>query len=300
MDYTKIGKFIQEQRKKLGLTQQQLAGQLKVTNKAISRWETGLGCPDVSLLGELSEILHVGIGELLNGEYNEQLKDNDKFILEAVNYSKQTTMKNIYKKISNVIYIILGFACFSFLVNMIGQFNYFATEKQQIEVDERVSEITDLSIRIEDKVSKLIHLEHPIYHENELSLVISSSSELIKQVDRFHSYQKDNIITIYQEELNSLYYVNPIITAYGDLLFTIAGHYDKDSMHILLYKMYYMHQSSIDCPELLIEENSTYRSDLYLRTTNINLEKYVIYLRNILQQYEIGLDLLLEIGGYHE
>lgn len=60
---------------------------LNVTDKAVSKWETGLGCPDVSILGELSEALEVGIGEILNGEYNESLKDNSEFIKNAVDYS---------------------------------------------------------------------------------------------------------------------------------------------------------------------------------------------------------------------
>ena len=80
MDYKKIGSFIQMRRKEIGLTQKQLGEKLKVTDKAVSKWENGLGCPDVSLLGELSDILGVGIGEILNGEYNENLKDNSEFV----------------------------------------------------------------------------------------------------------------------------------------------------------------------------------------------------------------------------
>ena len=50
MDKTKMGTFIKEQRMALGMTQQQLAEQLHITNKAISRWETGNAYPDVALL----------------------------------------------------------------------------------------------------------------------------------------------------------------------------------------------------------------------------------------------------------
>lgn len=68
MDSKKIGNFICERRKDLSLTQQQLADQLGVTNKAISKWETGEGYPDITTLLELSKTLCVTADELLNGE----------------------------------------------------------------------------------------------------------------------------------------------------------------------------------------------------------------------------------------
>ena len=50
MNYDKIGSFIQQKRKDKGLTQKQLAEKLGVTDRAISKWERGQGCPDVSIL----------------------------------------------------------------------------------------------------------------------------------------------------------------------------------------------------------------------------------------------------------
>ena len=68
MDKTKIGTFIREQRAVLGLTQQQLAEQLHVTNKAVSRWETGNAYPDIALLDDLAAALSVSVEELCRGE----------------------------------------------------------------------------------------------------------------------------------------------------------------------------------------------------------------------------------------
>ena len=68
MDIEKIGNFIALCRKMKGLTQQKLADELGITNKAVSKWETGQGIPDVSLLPALSEILGVTVDELLTGE----------------------------------------------------------------------------------------------------------------------------------------------------------------------------------------------------------------------------------------
>lgn len=68
MDAVKTGRFISELRSERGLTQQQLAERLYVTFKAVSRWETGRGMPDVENLEALSRELGVSIIELLNGE----------------------------------------------------------------------------------------------------------------------------------------------------------------------------------------------------------------------------------------
>lgn len=67
MDH-KTGEFIARRRKELGLTQRELAEQLGVTNKAVSKWETGQGMPDVGMLLELSRVLQVSVDEILEGE----------------------------------------------------------------------------------------------------------------------------------------------------------------------------------------------------------------------------------------
>lgn len=57
MNQIKIGKFIAECRKKKDMTQSQLAGKLNITDKAVSKWETGKSLPDVSLFSDLCRIL---------------------------------------------------------------------------------------------------------------------------------------------------------------------------------------------------------------------------------------------------
>jgi len=68
MNPIKTGQFIQILRKERKLTQTELAEMLMITNKAVSRWETGDGFPDVVILPKLSEILGVSIDEILKGE----------------------------------------------------------------------------------------------------------------------------------------------------------------------------------------------------------------------------------------
>ncbi len=68
MDNEKMAKFICELRKARGLTQKELAQRLGITDKAVSKWERGLSCPDITLLVPLAQILGVTTGELLEGE----------------------------------------------------------------------------------------------------------------------------------------------------------------------------------------------------------------------------------------
>ena len=92
MDKNTTGRFIAELRKQKGFTQKELAENLMVTDKAISRWQTGKGLPDTSLLKPLGDVLGVSVTELLSGKKIEEvdMKERaDNIILEALNYSKR-------------------------------------------------------------------------------------------------------------------------------------------------------------------------------------------------------------------
>ena len=74
MDQEKVGGIIKTLRKDKGMTQLELALCLNVTDRAVSKWERGLGCPDISLLTRLSEIFSVDIGSIIDGD----MEENDK------------------------------------------------------------------------------------------------------------------------------------------------------------------------------------------------------------------------------
>ena len=91
MDNMRTGRFIADCRKALGYNQKDLAEKLNITDKAVSKWETGRSAPDVSLLIPLAEILNVSVAEILNGEKisEEKLTDiSDEIIVKSLKKSK--------------------------------------------------------------------------------------------------------------------------------------------------------------------------------------------------------------------
>ena len=92
MDQVKIGKFIAECRRKTYLTQMQLAEKLNITDRAISKWETGKSLPDSSIMLELCDVLGISVNDLLCGEvvtmdkYNKELENN---LLEMIKQKEQ-------------------------------------------------------------------------------------------------------------------------------------------------------------------------------------------------------------------
>lgn len=78
MDQEMIGKFISSCRKDKGLTQMQLAEKLNISNRAVSKWETGKSILDVSIMLELCEILGITVNELLSGERITTMEDYQK------------------------------------------------------------------------------------------------------------------------------------------------------------------------------------------------------------------------------
>ena len=92
MDQVKIGKFIAECRRKTNLTQMQLAEKLNITDRAISKWETGKSLPDSSIMLELCDVLGISVNDLLCGEvvtmdnYNKELENN---LLEMIKQKEQ-------------------------------------------------------------------------------------------------------------------------------------------------------------------------------------------------------------------
>ena len=103
MDANKIGSFIKELRMQKVMTQKDLAEQINCTDKAVSRWETGRGIPEVSLLMPLAKALDVSVNELLSGE-RFSLKTDDN--IEETDYELIAVPEIITKTDKNLVSVI--------------------------------------------------------------------------------------------------------------------------------------------------------------------------------------------------
>ena len=112
MDQEKIGKLIATLRKKHNMTQSELGAKVGVGDRAVSKWERGLTCPDISIINDLSKILGITTDELLAGELK------DKKMMEEISSSNEETSKFNKKLLLIPIGIIL------ILVGLILYINY--------------------------------------------------------------------------------------------------------------------------------------------------------------------------------
>lgn len=122
MEPQKIGKFIYELRKDKGLTQKQLAERVGVSDKTISKWETGRGIPDTAIMGELCEELGISINELLSGEklskdsYHGKAEENMVNLLKNREEQKENQKWSVISVILNLFWVLLFF----FMMTLLG------------------------------------------------------------------------------------------------------------------------------------------------------------------------------------
>lgn len=114
MNQVQIGKFIAAERKQKGYTQRQLADRLGISDKTISKWETGKGFPEMSLMLPLCECLGITVNELLSGERLSDSEYKQKAEEKLVNMIKERDanrkayrLTNIAGLMSSVIFVTL-------------------------------------------------------------------------------------------------------------------------------------------------------------------------------------------------
>lgn len=109
MDQSKIGRFIADTRKAKSLTQRQLADALSISDKTVSKWETGKGLPDVSLMLPLCGALDITVNDLLTGEkvsasnYQKKAEEN---MMDLIKENQENKKRMILSLICGVITII--------------------------------------------------------------------------------------------------------------------------------------------------------------------------------------------------
>ena len=115
-----IGETIANLRKQKGMTQSELAEKMNVTDKAVSKWERDLSCPDINTISKLADVLDVSVEELLKAKKqdysNNKIKDLINLILKAVAIAMGigVVVLNILDKIetkSSIIMLGIGMFC---------------------------------------------------------------------------------------------------------------------------------------------------------------------------------------------
>ena len=127
MDVVKFGSFLKELRKEHGLTQEELAEKLGVTNRTVSRWETGSNIPDIDILIYLSEFYQVDLKELLDGEKKEieHKTEDTQIVRQVVEYEEKKeeySMRGVFLTVVLGVFSIasLLYTTFRFFKDVIG------------------------------------------------------------------------------------------------------------------------------------------------------------------------------------
>ena len=124
MDNIKTGNLIRELRREKGITQKDLADQLHITDRAVSKWERGLCSPDIALLEPLSEILGVKITDIISGTKTADSMDaeTERKVNELLSYSEDELNKKTksYKKTVIILSVIAGLSL------LLWVFNFFS------------------------------------------------------------------------------------------------------------------------------------------------------------------------------
>ena len=150
MDLIKIGKYIAEKRKELGMTQKQLAEKLGMSDKSVSKWERGVCLPDVSVYSDLCRVLGIGIHEFLAGEDIPQenlTQKSEETILGVATDSKrkQHRLKIIICGLLSV--FLLALAGFGVIVYLENRPQNFIAPVEEDSVERKTAELLSNSDR---------------------------------------------------------------------------------------------------------------------------------------------------------
>lgn len=184
MDLAKIGRFIAECRKEKGLTQSQLAEMLNITDKAVSKWETGKGLPDVSIMIELCNILGINVNELLSGErlseknYQEKANENIVSMIKVADENRKNKNRTILLFVTIIsVFLICRLAIGIYQSIEVG-----------VKYDERIMqcEITENDITYKVNGLSIIHTEREIVNTETETLIFITNRMLLENKIRSH------------------------------------------------------------------------------------------------------------------
>lgn len=123
LEQEKIGKYIAEKRKGIGLTQKELAERVGLTDKAVSKWERGKSIPDHDVIARLCEVLNISVNEFLSGEdivsenYSEKAEENMISLIKDKKNSRYEFLISMVMLICGILFVLLDMYSMSHMIN---------------------------------------------------------------------------------------------------------------------------------------------------------------------------------------
>ena len=305
MDNQKIGIFIKELRKEKGLTQKDLADKLNITDRAVSKWERGLNCPDISLLDDLSRILEVSVIEILKGQkLDNDEKINNKELVETMTFANKGLKDKIKKVVDLISIMIVSFITILLLFyNVKGYYYSIKTYKTN-----NLDYINKYEIGISNILEyiSLIENNQGIYTNEEYKLIIEYISDIKSLINKDIEKELLNKEALTLKDFNKFFDSFSIYDAYG---------YDGVYKYRNIYKIILKY--NIDKYDNMLNYNSAQKlysnsfvelSNIYYpiykysyEQNNLPYESYINILINLkYTSYKIILNDIVEVGEINE
>ena len=304
MNYETIGKFIQEKRKEKNLTQKELAKKIGVTDKAVSKWERGQGCPDVSILEVLSKELGVSILELLKGRIieNEVIKvtEANDYIQETIKYTKNNIKDTINKIIT---FLIISISLLLLILNIENIINM--NKKYEYDFDNETVNGMKIQLNKLKNNIELIESNQGKYTKEEYEEIIKDLSYIKDKINnskllKYESYEKLSLKDMYIIDDNTL------ADIYGIRILNRLEKYSNNKEQLFKDNVMAKIYLNVDTHEQ-IEKAYKYKminipNNIEIETTIFNnpINLRIIYMKSTISSYIYITDKIIEVGDINE
>ena len=296
-----IGKLIAELRKEKCMTQKELAEKLNITDRAVSKWERGICCPDISLLEDLSKILDIPIHNLISGKRNKE-KITEDTITNTIKYANDSIRKKIFRISNNILIgiIIIALTLLVFFKKKLQiHFNSkyktdlypYILEKCLVNFD-NIETNLDVILENQGKYSDEDY-KYIINTINKLkdNILINKDRELLKR----NYYSHTEIIDYYKRSINYNIYTD----LYQNNIYHKLINYDKEIFNNLdeYYNLLNKYNNSLsNLQEFYINDN--YYTYIFSKTKVAN--SVVNNIRSTYQLYNLLLENIIMAGEINE
>ena len=300
MNTEKIGNFIKEKRKEKNLTQKELAIKLNITDRAVSKWERGLGCPDVSLLENLSKILDVSIVEILNGEdLKEEIKN--KHIINSINYSKESYKLKIKSNLNVILTSIIFFVSSLLIVFNIN--NYYKLNKKY--------KIDDYSVINKDKYDKYYNIiinNQGKYTNEEYKKIINYVKDSKERIDKLYNdyydkkyYTMKDYYKFKEKYYNDIFMYHKIRQNNNSLYYILLKYNNNEKIfsNMIKYeKLFDINNNTFN--SILKQIDDSYKYDISNKPFDIIQSRIISYINWYCTNDERLFKDIIEVGGLNE